>query len=432
MKKVLDQIPTQIDAALHQFTAGAVKSANVLRWFFMAMFILAAIWSWGDDFAAKFIYPSLAFLWLMAALIFSLKKKADYFILSIWIDLFIISAGLLLCAWQGVFNAKGFIVFLCYFPVLAIVAQRYNLLLVLQTAAFIVVFYTILSLWAIEAVSVPRLLALGAMTIAAVSLTRKPKSGVVEAVKQVVKEAYQQGAREREAELMARVHEQLFPPTQYEMPGLYTAYKHGVGTTTSGDFYHALETPQGPMIVLGDLPGDGWDAALEALRLQQYITEMAQKKATLSDILTELNSVMWRKQQVVTCVLARWEGASLHYVNAGHLPALHLSKREVKPLPSTAPAIGSAENLAFHEAVIDFPKGDLLLLYTNGAYAGLASDEQHGAQEILRLTEQFSSGEVNTICHRVFDCGQPEYDKSPDDSTVVIARRQEFANEAVA
>jgi serine phosphatase RsbU (regulator of sigma subunit) len=82
--------------------------------------------------------------------------------------------------------------------------------------------------------------------------------------------------------------------------------------------------------------------------------------------------------------------------------------------------------------VFEFQKGDLLLLYTDGAYSGLASDRVTGAAEILRLADQFSGGEVNTICHRVFDCGLPEYAPPQDDSTVVIVRRQEFAGEASA
>ena len=68
----------------------------------------------------------------------------------------------------------------------------------------------------------------------------------------------------------------------------------------------------------------------------------------------------------------------------------------------------------------------MLLLYTDGAYAGLAKGHARGAEEMLRLVKQFSNGEVNTLCHRVFDCGLPEYTKPTDDSTVVIVRRQEF------
>ena len=71
----------------------------------------------------------------------------------------------------------------------------------------------------------------------------------------------------------------------------------------------------------------------------------------------------------------------------------------------------------------------MLLLYTDGAYAGLASDRENGVREIERMTNEFNSGEVNTLCHRIFDCGQPEYFRALDDSTVVVVRRQEYVGE---
>ena len=429
MKNILAQIPHNIDNAFRQFALAAEKPATILRWFYCLLFALASLWSLSDDAPTNYVYPALTFLWLVAALVFRYFRKSDLFIVATWIDLLIISAGLLMCAQQGLFNSKGFIVFLCYFPVLALAARRYNALFVLQLGASIAFIYTMLSLWALATIPLPRVLTIVAMTIATVALAKKPKMEVIEAAKSAVQEAYELGAREKEAALLAVMHKQFFPPAQYEMPGLYASYKHGVGSKTSGDFYHAMETPKGPLVVLGDLPGQGLDAAIAATQLQQFIAELAQEKALLSDILTELNAALWQKKQTVACVLARWEGAHLHYVNAGHLPAIRISKREPEWLPVNAPAIGSAATIDFIEAVLEFPKGDMLLLYSDGAYAGLATNPHRGCTEMMRLVEQFGNGEVNTICHRVFDCGQPEYAQAPDDSTVVIVRRQEFAAE---
>ncbi len=435
MKNLLDQVPKRIDEVYEQFGAATQRAANQLRWCFAALFLVATLWSLSDDSAAKFIYPALAVLWLTVALVFGWRAKTPpplHAGLTLWTDLAIISTGLALCASQGVFNTKGWIIFFCYFPVLALLARRQNLWLVLQAAAFIVVFYTLVSLFTLGSLALPRLLTVGAMAFAALALTRKPKDELVAATQNVVRESYQLGASDKEAEMVAFVHAQSFPPAQYSLPGLYAAYKHGVGTTTSGDFYAAFETASGPMIVLGDLPGNGLDAAMAATQLQRQITQVAREKATLTEVAQELNAKLYRKNQLVSCVFARWEGAYLYYLNAGHLPAIHISKREAKPLYVNAPPLGANEHAEFPEAVIEFQKGDLLLLYTDGAYAGLTNNRQDGAAEILRLADQFSGGEVNTICHRVFDCGLPEYAKPQDDSTVVIVRRQEFAGEVAA
>lgn len=435
MKQLLESIPRQIDTVYEQFTAASQHSAKILRWSFVALFFIASLWNSSDDSNAQYIYPALGLLWLLAALIFGRRTKTNpsrWQSLPLIIDLAIISAGLSACAWLGVFNTKGWLVFLCYFPVLALTSLRFKVLLVLQVTAFIIVFYAMLSLFAIGSLVLPRLLMVAAMGAAVIAIARKPKKELVAVAQQAVQEAYQRGSTEKAAEMVAIIHAQSFPPPQYDLPGLYTAYKHGVGTNTSGDFYTALATPRGPLLVIGDLPGDGLNAALAATQLQRHLTQIAREKDSLTEIAAELNAWLHSKQQQAGGILARWEGANLHYVNAGHLPAIRISKREPESLPINAPAFGAELHATFTEAVYDFPKGDLLLMYTDGAYAGLASDRTTGAAEILRLTDQFSSGEVNTICHRVFDCGLPEYRSPEDDSTVVIARRQDFASETNA
>ena len=435
MKTILDQIPTTMDNVLGQFGASTQLASNRLRWCLGGLFLIATVWSLDDDSAAKFIYPVVGVLWLVLAGVTSLRAKANLSgngIVQLWLDLAIISFGLLLCSWQGVYNTKGWILFLSYFPVLALAARRYNTLLVLRMAALITVFYAVVSLFTLGSLVLPRLLMIAVMTIAALTIARKPKSEVVTAAQDAVRNAYQLGLNDKEDELLAFVHAQSFPPPQYELPGLYTAYKHGVGTKTSGDFYAAFETPWGPMIVLGDLPGKGLNAAMAATELQRQISKLAREKSSLSEIAEEINAQLHRKEQVVGCVFARWQGTNLHYLNAGHLPAIQISKREPQVLDVNASPLGADATATFVEDIIEFQKADLLLLYTDGAYAGLASDAQSGAAEILRLADQFSGGEVNTICHRIFDCGLPEYSRPSDDSTVVIVRRQEVASEAAA
>ncbi len=433
MNKILAQIPKIIDVRYEQFGASLHRSTNQLRWYFGWLFMLATLWTLGDDNSTRFIYPALGLLWLITAFVFGQRAKSKPSSnVALWVDVAILSFGLLLCAWQGVFNTKGWIILLCYFPVLALTARHYNFLLVLQVASFLVAFYALVSLYAIGSLALPRLLAIGAMAGAALALTKRPKQELTEAVQQAAQEAYQLGADEKEAELTAYVHAQSFPPERAYLPGLYATYKHGVGIRTSGDFYAVIETARGPMVVLGDLTGKGLQAALVATEVQQEITRLAQEQTTLTEIATELNARLWRKQQLVSCVIARWEGTNLHYLNAGHLPVIHISKRAPEQLVVNSSWLGANETANFQEETIPFPKGDMLLLYTDGAYAGLAQERILGAEEIFRLVNQFSSGEVNTLCHRVFDCGLPEYKKPEDDSTVVIVRRQEFAGEASA
>jgi len=73
---------------------------------------------------------------------------------------------------------------------------------------------------------------------------------------------------------------------------------------------------------------------------------------------------------------------------------------------------------------VPFPARDLALLYTDGLYAKVTNSRGEGSAEVERLAGQFSSAEVTTLCHRIFDCAQPGYDPLKDDATMVVIRRQ--------
>ena len=65
-----------------------------------------------------------------------------------------------------------------------------------------------------------------------------------------------------------------------------------------------------------------------------------------------------------------------------------------------------------------------MIVYTDGLFSKLASDREKGIAEIEAMAGRFSGGEVNTLCHRIFDCAQPGYDRTADDATIVVVRRQ--------
>jgi hypothetical protein len=79
---------------------------------------------------------------------------------------------------------------------------------------------------------------------------------------------------------------------------------------------------------------------------------------------------------------------------------------------------------------VTFPARDQLLIFTDGVFAKLTGSRDEGVKEIQALADKFSGGEINTLCHRIFDCAQPGYDYNKDDSTVVVIRRQPAAASA--
>jgi hypothetical protein len=435
MKKVAAQIPKQVEAALDEQAVRSEGWANRLRWWLAITFGVAALWSWQGPSEARSIYLTLAVLWLIAALAVRSRLRQEFSAslvsLTTNVDLTIINLGLLLCWWRGLFTALEPEISFCYFPVLAMTAMRYRIGLVIKAGLYAFIFYTLMASLA-AGFPLIRLVMLAAMITVTALVSWKPKSLLINAVTGAAEEAYHLGAQEKEAALASQVQAGILPCANFEAPGLWVIAKQEAGLETSGDYYRVFETNRGPLVVVGDLTGKGIEGVLSAARLDQTLARIIEREAGLTVILGRLNTELWKQYRGArrfTCILARWEGEYLHYVNAGHLPAIRVSKHELSRLPVTSGSVGAAEQATFTEEKIAFPARDLMLIYTDGVCPALAADRDKGVMEMERITGQFNTGEVNTLCYRVFDCAQPAFEKPKDDRTVVVVRRQPAAVE---
>src|SRR5205085_10939781 len=130
-------------------------------------------------------------------------------------------------------------------------------------------------------------------------------------------------------------------------------------------------------VVVGDLSigaGKGYEALNATAELHQTFSKIVNKHAaepnelSLTKLLDELNARLYEKHRTLTCVLAQWQGDQLHYVNAGHLPMIHLNKPQgaqtagYERLPVTCGAVGEKEDATFAESVVPFPARDLLVI----------------------------------------------------------------------
>jgi len=445
VKQLQERLPQQVDAALASHVASAVGWATKVRLWFAVTTLLAAAWSWNLASNARMIYLALAAVWILdAAIISALSKRGATESLvsrTTLLDVTIVHVGLAAFVQQGLFPKLGAGIFLCYFPVLAVAANRYRMMLVIQASVYAMVGYALISYWG---GSPPwfRLLMLGATAFVFALGSRKPKDLMVSVARDALHEAFDLGAKQKEADLTAQAHGLFLPPPIMDLPAIWSSSKHGAGTETGGDYYQIFETAHGPLVVVGDLsiPSGESGASFEALKATAELHRTLSKiisnhtadpnNLSLTQILDALNAYLYDKHRLFTCVLAQWRGEQLHYVNAGHLPLIHLNKPQGAQtaghvqLPVTCGAVGERADAVFVESAVPFPARDLLLVYTDGAFAKLTGDRDQGIAEMETLAERFSGGEVTTLCHRVFDCAQPGLEPIKDDATVVVIRRQ--------
>ncbi len=149
MKQLKDRLPKQVDEALNEQARAAEGWATKARSLFAVVFAASAIWTWSDPSNAKYVYLQLAAAWMVMAAVGAVWKKSPGANLTTMtmIDLTIVHLGLAAFVWLGLFPGLGSDIFLCYFPILAIAANRRRMSAALKAALYAGAGYAAISLW---------------------------------------------------------------------------------------------------------------------------------------------------------------------------------------------------------------------------------------------------------------------------------------------
>lgn len=436
IKLIKNNFSSHLDAALTEHVRATESWAGRVRLLFALVFAVATGWTWERPGNARLICLALTIAWLVVRLIIRSRQgkgaTTGQVTVNTLIDVTVVNLGLLAFVQQGLYAEMGIWLFLCYFPLLAVAANRYRIGLVLIAGSYAMLFFLGLSLYAGTSPWFP-LAILGITLLVFVTGSRRPKSLVIEVADNELDTAYQLGLQQAEQEMAAKAHQLLLPPSIVDLSRVLCTSKHGAGAKTGGDYYQIFNTPRGPLVIVGDLGGDGFEALNQINELHQQVARAVASETGLVAILGNLNNWLIEKykgHRPFTCVIAEWEGEQMRYVNAGHLPVIQMSKPQgaqavnQHTLPVTCGPLGVTAEAEFVESTVSFPTRDLMIVYTDGIFSKLAADREKGIAEIEAMAGRFSGGEVNTLCHRIFDCAQPGYDRIADDATIVVVRRQ--------
>jgi serine phosphatase RsbU (regulator of sigma subunit) len=137
-----------------------------------------------------------------------------------------------------------------------------------------------------------------------------------------------------------------------------------------GDFFDAVNTPEGLAVVLADVSGKGVSAALLASTLQGMIYSQLTAGIGLTDVVSGVNRFFTDKQigeKYATLVLARIRhDGQLEYVNCGHVPPLLICSGEVlRPSHGNMP-VGLLPDATYESNICNLHHGDRLILVTDG------------------------------------------------------------------
>lgn len=137
-----------------------------------------------------------------------------------------------------------------------------------------------------------------------------------------------------------------------------------------GDFFDAVNTPDGLAVVLADVSGKGVSAALLASVLQGMVYSHLGAGMPLTDIVTAVNRFFTSKhigEKYATMIIARLRhDGELEYVNCGHIPPVWICNQEVlRPGHGNLP-VGLLADATYASDRCQMKPGDRLILVTDG------------------------------------------------------------------
>jgi serine phosphatase RsbU (regulator of sigma subunit) len=175
---------------------------------------------------------------------------------------------------------------------------------------------------------------------------------------------------QQELSIAASIQQRLLAVTMPEVPFARVAGRNMSCKEIGGDFFEAVNTPNGLALVLADVSGKGVSAALLASTLQGMVYSQLTSGMPLTEIVTAINRFFTYKhigEKYATMIIARLRNdGELEYVNCGHIPPVWICGSEVlRPGHGNLP-VGLLADATYSSDRCQMKSGDRLILVTDG------------------------------------------------------------------
>ncbi|HUA95320.1 MAG TPA: SpoIIE family protein phosphatase [Acidimicrobiales bacterium] len=272
--------------------------------------------------------------------------------------------------------------------------------------------------------------ALGTLTLVSCTRALTPddvalSEGLALHVSSVIAKARQ---LDRESHTSRVLQEALLPVDLPTIPGLvihtsYAAASHALNV--GGDFYDAMHLPDGrAWLMIGDVEGHDRRAAAEMGQLRSAARTLAaggqDPARVVDDLRRGWSEIGLTRTATVTVGTLDPEDGRLVLVSAGHPPPLLIARGTAAYLDvPTNMLLGMSGGPPAISHEVDLARGDMLLLYTDGALQERAFGIELG-MELLRKSVQDAERVPQIVCSTITD-GLPD---RPDDIALLAVMRQ--------
>jgi hypothetical protein len=195
-----------------------------------------------------------------------------------------------------------------------------------------------------------------------------------------------------------------------------------------GDFLGVQAVGARLDVVVGDVTGHGFDAAIDAMRLKDLL--LAELKAGQSPARAMVVADAFLSSETVsesfaTVFVAQYQSGVLVYANAGHPPALIVGDEGERLLPPTGPLLGVTGAPDFGQAEVFLAVGQRLVAFTDGLVEAYGPAGGLDASHIASIVR---SGGIERLHAAICTA---RHDPVRDDIAVVEVRRLPDAEPSV-
>lgn len=200
----------------------------------------------------------------------------------------------------------------------------------------------------------------------------------------------------QDIDLARRIQQRFLPSATPRLDGYELADSYTAARIVGGDLFDFLTLADGrPALLIGDVSGKGFPAALYMARLGAQARALAPRCKTPSDLLAQMNQLLRNELEsgmFATCLVAALDAGKgiVRISSGGHPPPI--IRRATGQLESVAipvaPALGINTNNQFHEVSVELARGDGLLLFTDGLDDALSSAGEVFGMDRVRATLQ--------------------------------------------
>ncbi len=199
--------------------------------------------------------------------------------------------------------------------------------------------------------------------------------------------AEERRALEIDFALAVRIQQAKLPDRVSSLPGWTTHFHYRPVGPVGGDYCDLFESDGNLLFFLGDVSGKGFGASLLASHLQATFRGLAEASPPLQEMVEAANRIFCRSapsDQFATLIVgsADREG-SVEFINAGHVPLLHIGNGVVGTEGATGVPLGLFADACFSSRRLSLEEGELLLMCTDGVTeARNLTDEEYGFRRL--------------------------------------------------